>query len=95
MDMKQLIIVIFVFIVSLASLGIISFSFDPFQATGYIIFLFYLSLFTTSWSLMTILIFRLGHRAQDRFEQAFKKGFLISVAISGIFLGIRIIFSIK
>ena len=88
--MKQLYIVIFVGIISLISLGIIIFNFDPFQAVGYVKFLFFASLFLTGWSGITVVVFYLSRSGQDLFERAFKKGFLLSVIILAIFLGLRL-----
>ena len=74
---------------SCISLGMIVLSFDPFLTDINSIVLFYVSLFAAIWSWGTVLSFCLGRQDENRFGSAFKKGFLISVAMSGIFLGLR------
>jgi len=87
--MSQKLTMIFTAVVASVCLGVIVITFDPFQAAGYVKTLFYVSFFTIIWSGGTILFFYLRPGGDNRFESAFKIGFLLSLVILVIFLGLR------
>ena len=93
--MRQILVIILGGIASIISLGIIVVNFDPFQAAGYIKFLFFTSVFATILSIGTVGSFYLVNRGDDRFEKSCRFGFLISVSILIIFWGVRLISSLN
>lgn len=87
--MRQILVIILGGIASIISLGIIVVNFDPFQAAGYIKFLFFTSVFATILSIGTVGLFYLINHGDNHFEKSFRFGVLISVSILIIFWGIR------
>lgn len=86
----QILALIFVGAISFVGLVIIAFTFDPFESVDYIKFLFYSLLFAFFLSLSATIFFYLGKKDELQFEMSFKRGFLISLIILAIFIGLRI-----
>ncbi|MBI2064130.1 MAG: hypothetical protein HYT66_00210 [Candidatus Yanofskybacteria bacterium] len=76
-------IIILATILSLSGLAIISIKQDPFQATNFIKFLFFCSLFVSVWGIGTLVLMGL----KNDFTGAFRRGLWLAVlALGGITL---------
>ena len=88
--MRQILILVFVGIISLTSLVVVAFGFDPVQSDAYVKFLFYSLLFALLWSLTAGIFYFFGKKDEFQFEMAFKRGFLISLLLLVILTLLRI-----
>ena len=86
--MKWYVLIIFLVTgLSIAGLLVVSFNLDPYKVNNQIKYLFFTSLFVALWGFSTLALnkFKLKMDWPD-FYKSFKIGFIISIAISSVYI---------